>query len=566
MDYQQDKSKQRSQVSANSTASISLEDLSKVVSKPSGKSAGAGEGGIVLQIIDALDEYSSNKKTLDKMPEIKAPGEKNFLSRFFYKIFTSKSKKAADQEKYEKELQEQEEQRAELNSAMSDSLTKYNSLMGKATPNDLKKIIETKGLVNRIMSELPSANVKSSMDLLYKHVDDKNKDLLMDIIEARYGVPVLDGTDKRLSKVSDRIRNWYLVTKVIKVYPDGHEQTVEKRPTSWTLEALKRVYEIYALLPSRHLDLVECLVHYEDDNYGGAAWGTEGVYYVNYNKDDIDKVENYKKEWETKGYGTMGHNDRASDLRNGLKYVNMTIAHELGHVVDGKHNNYGYSNSDSFRKWSEWVEVKYSDPKAVVKFMKESMKDKPFGDKLTSHEKDLVDDIAQTIVTEEPVSWTHTENLIKTKLKADSKLNDTSRESLQDILSDQTISSNLLYRLYVGLGNNMACYEHETAMTGMKRPFWQGYSQDSWFSFNNARWSNKISCYQYRCPKEEFAETYASYHVAPTATNSKGKAYKKGERTPEGLRTWFEKEGLHLMDPDNVSGTSEMSGKEKKAS
>ena len=43
-------------------------------------------------------------------------------------------------------------------------------------------------------------------------------------------------------------------------------------------------------------------------------------------------------------------------------------------------------------------------------------------------------------------------------------------------------------------------------------------------------------------------------------------AYKKGERTPEGLRTWLENEGLHKMEPDNVSGNSEMSAKERKAS
>ena len=60
----------------------------------------------------------------------------------------------------------------------------------------------------------------------------------------------------------------------------------------------------------------------------------------------------------------------------------------------------------------------------------------------------------------------------------------------------------------------------------------------------------KISCYQFRCPKEEFAETYASYHAAPAM----GK--KKGEMTPKGLLDWFIAEGYGDVVPE--SGTSEV--------
>ena len=39
---------------------------------------------------------------------------------------------------------------------------------------------------------------------------------------------------------------------------------------------------------------------------------------------------------------------------------------------------------------------------------------------------------------------------------------------------------------------------------------------------------------------EEFAELYASYHVADT----------KGSHTPDRHKKWFEAQGLHLALPD----------------
>lgn len=96
-------------------------------------------------------------------------------------------------------------------------------------------------------------------------------------------------------------------------------------------------------------------------------------------------------------------------------------------------------------------------------------------------------------------------------------------------------------------------------MRGMKRPFHQGYKHRSWYTFDHSRWSDKISQYQYRDPIEEFAETYASFHAAP----SLGK--KKGEMTPQPLLNWFLKEGLDKAAPNKVSGSSNVKDDGKKS-
>lgn len=581
MDYQQTKGKEKPQFSEQVQASVPLSKLAVKGSESPVKS-GAQTGNFILDLTAAVDDYVAGKnsvaaidKTIAEMPEINVPEvkERKGLNKFFYNLFHSKQAKAeaAAVEQAQQQIAEQDKQRAELeeqkgafNEAIGNALSQFTTLMAAATLENKKDMIVNETIVRKIMDNMPEANVKSTMDSIFPAIDEGHMDLLMDMIEARFGVPVMDGSDARLSKLPEKIKEWYVVSKKILVYPDGHKEEKEERPIPWTFTALKRIYEIYQMLPQEHLNKVVCLSHYDDTNFGGAAYGAAGVYYVNYAKGNENKIENYQSWYNGQA---VGHIDSKDDMRNGTKMYNMTIAHELGHIVDGTHDNYGYSRAESFRKWSEWVEVKNGDTDGIVKFMSESINNGPFNNELTDNELALVKEIGKKIIAEDPDYWPDAQKLIKTQVKGAESIPEGSKEALQEKLCDKSIDSNLLYHLWSCLGSNLACYNYKEVMRGMKRPFWQGYTGQSWFSFNKEKWSNKISCYQYRCPKEEFAETYASYHTAPTAepheiTNEDGKKemvpYKKGEKTPEGLRTWFEKEGLHRMEPDNVEGSADV--------
>ena len=80
---------------------------------------------------------------------------------------------------------------------------------------------------------------------------------------------------------------------------------------------------------------------------------------------------------------------------------------------------------------------------------------------------------------------------------------------------------------------------YKGARNDMKRQIHEGYEGRGWYSFSNDAWKQKISMYQFRDPGEEFAELYASYHVANP----------KGSKTSAAHKEWFERMGLHRDKP-----------------
>ena len=564
MSFELVREQQKAKAGEISARSISVDQLADYLngnkgggtSSTSTKSNG-GTGNFIADLTAALDAYSSNTKTLESLPTIKAPGGKG-IGKFFYNIFTSKSKRKENQAKYDKEREEQEAQKQELNESIGNALTMISSLMSSATQADKKNLIANEAIVRRLMTELPEVNKNAVLDLIYKDVDDSNKTLLMDMIESRFGLPILDSSSERINRMPADVKRYLYQTEYrYDKNGDLYKRTIG--PQDWSLAALQHIYGVYLTLPPDHMKLVRCLMHFKDDEASGAAWGSAGIYFVNYHKGKEDGVE-----------GSNGGTccSSANDMRHGMNELDLTIAHELGHVVDGRNNNFGYSRSVGFRKWSAWVQVS-NTPSDVVKFMKDSMTNKPYGGTLTDKELALTNEIAEEMVSRQSSilnDWSLPKSLIETKIKANTTLSEDSKASLKAKLTNKNdIEDHLLYHIWAGFGghgsaNLLACYNFDKVMKGMKRPFYQGYSNDAWFSFDKSRWSTKISAYQYRCPKEEFAETYASYHMAPTAgthvVNGQQVPYKKGDKTPEGLKKWFEEVGLHQAVPSKVSGSS----------
>ena len=582
MDYQQIQEQQKEKAVEQARESISLAETA-VSESPSPRIAG-GTGNFLADLTASLDAYESGKGEMDAinaelagMKDIKIPqyAQKTGLSKFFWNLFHGKEAKqqAAAVEEAEQKKAEQDKRRAELesqkgaaSSSMGDALSQFSSLMGAATKSNIKEMINNEAVVRRIMASLPEDKVKSTLDLIYPEMDEAHMDLFMDMITARFSVPIVDSSQERIDRLSESTKKFVLHDICIQK-ADGTIINTKAQPLDWTFSALQKIYAAYLTIPAEHLKLVRCLVHYADNENGGAALGEVGVYWVNY-------VKGREEQREGDPY-TGSCTSSTSDTRNGMNKFTLTLIHELGHVVDGKHDNYGYSDSPEFRKWSEWVEVPKNDPTKIVNYMIESMENIPYNNTLSEKELNLAIDISKAMIKkqEEVInSWSKGQSFVKTKVNAKEDLSDTEKEALIETFSSRD-KNNLIYHIWMGLGAHtssscLGCYNHSNVMQGMKRPFYQGYDYDPWFSFNNARWSNKISAYQYRCPKEEFAETYASYHAAPTATrevNGQQVPYKKGDKTPEGLKTWFEKEGLHQMTPDKVEGTSEIKN-EKMAS
>ena len=582
MDYQQIQEQQKEKAIEQISTSVPLAETA-VSESPSPGVAG-GTGNFLVDLTSILDAYESGKGKMEAinaelagMKDVEIPQykERTGLSKFFWNLFHSKEAKsqAAAVEAAEQQQAEQDKRKAELNAqkeglnaSIGDALSQFNAVMGAATKSNYKEMISNETVVRRIMASLPEDNVKSTLDLIYPEMDEAHMDLFMDMITARFSVPIVDSSQERINRLSESTKKFVLFD-IYTQKADGTTVKTKAQPLDWTFSALQKIYATYLTLPAEHLKLVRCLVHYADNENGGASLGEVGVYWVNY-------VKGHEETREGDPY-TSTCTSSKNDTRNGMNKFALTLIHELGHVVDGKHDGYGYSNSPEFRKWSEWVEIPKDDPTQIVDYMIESMDGKPYDGKLSEKELNLAIDISKAMIknqAESVNSWSRGQTFIKAKVNANQELSDAEKEALIETFSTRD-KFNLIYHIWMGLGSHtssscLGCYNHSNVMEGMKRPFYQGYDYDPWFTFNNARWSNKISAYQYRCPKEEFAETYASYHASPTATrevNGQQVPYKKGDKTPEGLKTWFEKEGLHQMTPDKVEGTSEIQN-EKMAS
>ena len=390
--------------------------------------------------------------------------------------------------------------------------------------DNLAEIAADADLMHRIMTEMPVAERNSALDCLYNDVGDPA--LLIEMIDLRFGVTVIDSRAETHDKLNDK-------AKAI---------ALKEKPLDWTAAGLIEVYKVYTLLPQSDLDLIQCLMHLDDKSFGGAAYGysnsTTGVYYVNYLAGSETMKEIVSPRNDGKGK-VSGHSDHSSDRRNNTIMMDMTTAHELGHIVDG---NAGW---------------KISVPSRVVDEMIKSIAGSPYDGTLTDAELKIAKDVGIAYLAQDQKSYagkwgsavTALTDLVESAVEksADASID---ADALVDKLTNKTCDTNLLYHLWRAQGANSSHYNHNDAMRGMNRPFHQGYAGQPWFTFDLSAWNDKISCYQFRCPKEEFAETYASYHAAPAM----GK--KKGEMTPKGLLDWFVGEGYGEVIPE--SGSSEV--------
>lgn len=83
------------------------------------------------------------------------------------------------------------------------------------------------------------------------------------------------------------------------------------------------------------------------------------------------------------------------------------------------------------------------------------------------------------------------------------------------------------------------------------RYYHEGYT-NQWYSYLSSRYDNKFSKYQFRDPRDWFAETYTTYYI--TVNPSNPKMEDAGKLVPEPIRTWFRDNVAKTTPPPGAGG------------
>lgn len=406
------------------------------------------------------------------------------------------------------------------------------STVKKATRAQLESLSADTAKMHSLLSLKIDQNIKDTLDELYEYVTDDA--VMQSFVEKRYGITLGSKT----------IRGKLFKLLVL----SGDEET------DWTLNGAKHLYYSLGLLPKSHVDKVTSITTTNTTNGGGGvALDWTGAYNIKYTDSNTDKIAG------------RGYCESDKDYKYSLNSLNCTMVHELGHIVDiGKR----YSGRKDFRAISDWKSEGNSPSKIAARIEENAIL--PFPSDLTNEEKQIAREGAKLLVKHRVTGDANgkpvRENILKqvqTAYKNLGKRNgektSSFREKALDFFKGNTDSND--YRDAENLTDaliNSTVYKHiarsftYTSVTpqgttstympwykgsrdDMKRQMHEGYENRGWYSFANEAWSQKISMYQFRDPGEEFAELYATYHVANP----------KGSKTSDAHKKWFESMGLH---------------------
>ena len=416
------------------------------------------------------------------------------------------------------------------------------------SPFFIETFIHDKFMRERVMQDAEKYRheLKDAFDAIYTEIQDPKE--LIKLIKYRFKVTMLDDDipwEKFIqSKAVEHQQYVHDVVEIIK--GRGYKRK------AWNAEALKSVYRAFIHIPSGHLKFIDALIHTSDKNPTSRSF---------YSINDV----NYESGEEHDTFQLNEDKSNANDRKLGLEMLPFNTVHELGHIVD-RRNNYLSAKGKEMRKVSKWIEIP-NHPDVILQQMEENIEGALYDGKLNDEELKIAHECARSFLSDAIMSGAS--NWDNVKLNAEDWVSDAIKKlgtvpaeaqeevtlKIVEVLSDNMMDSNVLYHCWRGCGSSHATYHFEDQIRGMKAPLHQGYTTQPWYSFDKNMWSDKISAYQYRDPGEEFAETYASYHAAPSV----GK--KKGELTPKPLLEWFLKEGLDKASPSKVKGDAKKDDK-----
>ena len=520
-----------------------------------------------------------------------------------------------------------------------------------ASEEDLRAAANDKMTILRIFKLTDIEKRNCILDSIYDGIEDVK--VLTKALEVRFGVHLgLAGYQKVASP--EHVAGLRNKKKTIRENGRDVEKTIGELDKQWTPNGIIHLYKTYLRLPQSDLDFIQSVLTLDTTSGSGGAsfniWDengkskASGVYHVDYKDTKIDKeeaghhtdmkaVERYSKYDENGQLISKG----IADSRNGLNLTDMTIAHELGHIVDSRG---GYSEMDSFRELNGWKEYPLSNAEEIYRLIKNSMItpyesyfSEPFT--MTPYERLIVDACGETAIKDQAdndmairnavdkrlatvhlnptegdnrggrskfelidalcdsapfkylIGWkcfpTGHEKEFFASLKADKPFNMhmTPEESRiadlcgEEVLRHEANDKHSIWRIVLhtvldeyktnaggkkhiedtmtengeivqGLKNDILdtrimsflprffasrtpWYSSEPAEYMTTQQIHQGYENQSFYAYPTASLNGKISKYQFRNPKEDFAETYATFFVANPI----------GSKTPSKHREWF---------------------------
>lgn len=449
-------------------------------------------------------------------------------------------------------------------------------------------------LMRNVLSLSSVKERNACMDLLYMHVQDT--EILKDFAETRFGINLGSGSTQ-----GNNLANALHTTTT---NSDGSTTTREER--NWDKVGISRLYMCYLALPQSHIDIVDSVLTTQDIVTKGSERKEKsrsgGVAYYDYSSYDVD----YNSSTPNNIKGTSYCTDK-NDAGYYLPSLDNTIVHELGHLVDGGSHKYGWS--EEFMAFNGWIKTANStkDNKKVAKQIISDCKLDPFtpmesvSDEakkvLTTEETKLAQrgaelliknhvetssvDEVENVLTEasDSLGYKFGSTLRKGYDKAATALSsawswltksDNKYEAPDRSVRDLSSLAEHLYSspVYHHILNTALCYDNghipsyqiqDNGTTSyMNKATCEGYKGRQVWTFDLSNWSNKISEYQFRCPEEDFAETYACYHVSKMQRQlHEGEA--NAETKYKGIRSdvqdWFVRMNLH-QDPPTTSAKS----------
>ncbi|MCL2326409.1 MAG: hypothetical protein FWC40_07960 [Proteobacteria bacterium] len=372
----------------------------------------------------------------------------------------------------------------------------YKMIQGASDEADLRAIATNSAMMHELMKLLKGNMLHRCLDRLYVHVDDV--DVLKACIKARFDVN-LGATSKKGKEFKAKALG-------------GTEE-------AWTLVGAQGVYRSLLLLPKVHVDKVnDILTQNTVDGSSGVARPSLGCINVNYSADPNRLVS-------STNYCDTG------DAQCNLRLLDTLVIHEIGHIID---KGQKYSGRSDFRKISGWKD-EGKEPAKVAKAIEGYACTHGYTQPLTQDERAIRLKGAEFMIEKKVIKESDIGDQVSRAFH-DLKKNPTGEVGVYRNLADLTTefkSSKLYTHILHSWAEKFPWNNGKQSC--MSRQIHESYPGKSWYSFAHTAFDNKISKYQLRDPGEEFAELYATYHVATP----------KGDGLKAEHKAWFEKMGLH---------------------